>query len=75
MVRLIVKNAISKLVSFEKALIIVGVNKRFDLTASKEIVEACYSMPISREKEPGKKMLKTTIKVTFNIEDRTFESK
>ena len=52
----------------------VGINERFDLTASKEIVEACYSMSISRKKKLGKKMLKTTIKVTFNIEGRTVES-
>ena len=52
----------------------VAINERFDLTASKEIVVACYSMQISRKKDIGKKILKTTIKVTFNIEDRTVES-
>ena len=31
-------------------------------------------MSISRKKELGKKMLKTTIKVTFNIEDGMVES-
>ena len=31
-----------------------GINGRLDLTASKEIVEACYSTPISRKKELGK---------------------
>ena len=56
------------------AFTMVGKNERFDLTASKEIVEACYSMPISRKKELGKRMLKTTIKITFNIEDRAVES-
>ena len=38
-----------------------GVNERFNLTALKEIVEVYYLMPISRKKELGKKMLKTTI--------------
>ena len=52
----------------------VAINERFDLTASKEIVVTCYSMQISRKKDIGKKILKTTIKVTFNIEDRTVES-
>ena len=47
----------------------VGINKRFYLTTSKEIIEACYSMPISKKKEFGRKMRKATIKVTFNIED------
>ena len=56
------------------AFTMVGINERFDLTASKEIADACYSMPISRKKELGKRMLKTTIKVTFNIEDHTVES-
>ena len=56
------------------AFTMVGINERFDLTFSEEIVEACYSMSISRKKELGKKMLKTTVKVTFNIEERTFES-
>ena len=32
----------------------------------------CYSMP--RIKELPRKMLKTTVKVTFNTEDRTVES-
>ena len=41
----------------------VGINERFDLTASNEIVEACYSMPISRKKKLCKKMVKTIIKV------------
>ena len=31
-------------------------------------------MPISSKKELGKKKLKTTIKVTFNIEDHMIES-
>ena len=31
-------------------------------------------MHISRKKELGKKMLQATIKITFNIEDHTFES-
>ena len=52
----------------------VGLNNRFDLTPSKGIIAACYSMPISRKKELGKKMLKITIKVTFNIEDHMVES-
>ena len=56
------------------ALTMVGINERFDLTASEEIVEACYSMPISIKKKLGKKMLKTTIKVASNIEERTVES-
>ena len=56
------------------AFTIVGINERFVLTALKEILEACYSMTISREEEHGKKMLKTAIEVTFNIEDRTVES-
>ena len=57
-----------------KAITMIGINERFDLTASKEIVEACYSMPVSRKNEPGKKILKTTINITFNIEDRMVES-
>ena len=40
------------------AFTMVGIYERFNLTASKEIVEACYSMPISRKKELGKKILK-----------------
>ena len=48
------------------AFTMVGINERFDLTASKEIIEALYSMPISRKKEIIKKMLKITMKVTFN---------
>ena len=56
------------------ALTMVGINERFDLTASEEIVEACYSMPISIKKKLGKKMLNTTIKVASNIEERTVES-
>lgn len=51
-----------------------AINERFYLTSSKEIIEAHYSMPISRKKELRKKMLKTTNKVTFNIEDGTVES-
>ena len=51
-----------------------GVNERFNLTALKEIVKVCYLMPISRKKELGKKMLKTTIKVASNTEDRKVES-
>ena len=47
-----------------------GKNERFHLTASKEIAGACNSMSIPRRKELGKKMIKTTIKVIFNIEDR-----
>ena len=35
----------------------VGINKRFDLVASKEILEACYSMSISRKKELGNKIV------------------
>ena len=56
------------------ALTMVGINERFDLTASEEIVEACYSMPMSIKKKLGKKMLKSTIKVASNIEERTVES-
>ena len=33
-----------------------------------------FKLPISRKKELGKKMLKITIKVTFNIEDHMVES-
>ena len=51
----------------------IGINERSDLTALKEIIEACYSMLIFRKKEIGKKTLKTAIKVTFNTEDRTVE--
>ena len=40
----------------------------------KKIIEAFYSLRISREKELGEKMLKTTIKVTFSIKDSTVES-
>ena len=54
------------------AFTMYSVNERFDLTASKETAEACYSMP--RKKELPRKMLKTTVKVTFNTEDRTVES-
>ena len=57
------------------AFTIFSVNERFDLKetkASKETAEACYSMPII--KELPRKMLKTTVKVTFNTEDRTVES-
>ena len=53
------------------AFTMVGINQRFDLAASKEIVEACYSMPISRKKKRGKKMLKTTIIATLTIEYHT----
>ena len=35
-------------------LTMVGINERFDLTASKEIIEASYSMAISRKRELGK---------------------
>ena len=56
------------------ALTMVGINERFDLTDSEEIVEACYSMPMSIKKKLGKKMLKSTIKVASNIEERTVES-
>ena len=56
------------------AFTMVDINEIFDLTALKEIVEACYSMPILRKKELGQKMVKTTIKETFKIEDRTVES-
>ena len=52
----------------------VGINEIVDLTASKEIVKACYSMPISRKKELIKKMLQTTIKMKFNIKGCTVES-
>ena len=51
----------------------IDINETFDLAVSTEIVEACYLMPISRKNELGKKMLKTTIKEIFNIEDRTVE--
>ena len=54
------------------AFTIFSVNKRFNLTASKETAEACCSMP--RIKELPRKMLKLTVKVTFNTEDRTVES-
>ena len=43
------------------AFTMVGINERFNLTATKEVIEACYSIPISRKKELRKKMLKTTI--------------
>ena len=56
------------------ALTMVGINERLDLTALGSVVEACYSMPTSRKEELGKKILKTTIKVTFNIEDCMLES-
>ena len=56
------------------ALTMVDINKRLDLTNLKELIEACYLMSISRKKEVEKKMPKTTIKVTFNIEDHTIES-
>ena len=40
------------------AFSMVGINERFDLIASEEIVEACHSMLISRKKDLGKKCLK-----------------
>ena len=49
-------------------------NERFNLTALNKIVKVCYLMPIFRKKELGKKMLKTTIKVASNTEDRKVES-
>ena len=64
----VVRNIISKV-----AFTVVGINERFDLKASKEIVETCYWMLIFRKKKLGEKMLKTTIKVTFNIENRSVE--
>lgn len=46
-----------------------------DLTVSSiKTVKAHYSMPISRRKELGRRMLKTTIKRTLNIDDCTDES-
>ena len=56
------------------AFAMVEIKERFYLTALKETVETWYSMHISRKKELGKKMLQATIKITFNIEDHTFES-
>ena len=44
------------------AFTMVGINDRFDLTASKELIEACYLMQISRKKELGTKMLKKQLK-------------
>ena len=52
----------------------VGIDEWFDITGSIEIIEVCYSMPMSPKKEGGKKMLKTTVHLTFNIEDHTVES-
>ena len=52
----------------------VGIDERLDITSSIEIIEVCYSMPISPKKERGKKILKTTVHLTFNIEDHTVES-
>ena len=40
------------------AFTMVGINERFDLTASQEIIEACYSTPISRKKNLERKWLK-----------------
>ena len=56
------------------AFTMVSGNERFELMTSKEVIEASYAMPITRRKELAKKMIKTSIKVTFNIEDRTVES-
>ena len=57
------------------AFSIVCINERFDLTVSSiKTVKAHYLMPISRRKKLEKRMLKTTTKRTFNIEDCTDES-
>ena len=54
--------------------VVFTIDERLDITGSIEIIEVCYSMPISPKKERGKKMLKTTVHLTFNIEDHTVES-
>ena len=54
--------------------VVFSIDERLDITGSIEIIEVCYSMPISPKKERGKKMLKTTVHLTFNIEDHTVES-
>ena len=41
------------------AFTMVSGNERFELTTSKEIIEASYAMPITRRKELAKKMIKT----------------
>ena len=52
----------------------VVINEKLDLAASKGIVEACYSMPIfTIVVTLKKKMLKTRIKVTFNIDHCSVE--
>ena len=56
------------------AFTMVSGNERFQLTTSKGIIEASYAMPITRKKELAKKIIKTSIKVTFNTEDCTVES-